>query len=71
MVGEGWTWLASDNAASGTFATAQNLQYAMQGMVGIRPISGKGPVFEDVVGKSALGISQSQRMVKMVLFLLS
>jgi len=46
MVGKGWTWIGSDGAVSTTFRTSQNLQRAMQGMVGFRPESGSGLLFE-------------------------
>lgn len=48
MVGKGWTWLGSDGAISTMFKTSQNLQRAMQGMVGFRPQTGSGDLFESV-----------------------
>ena len=46
MTGKGWTWLGSDGSASSTFKRSPNLQRAMQGMVGTRPRSGKGAIYE-------------------------
>ena len=48
MVGKGWTWIGSDGATSTSFKVKQNLLAAMQGMVGIRPKVGAGPLFESI-----------------------
>ncbi len=51
MTGKGWTWLGSDGAVSLTFSKSQHLQHAMQGMVGFRPKSGEGSVYEGIMSK--------------------
>ena len=48
MVGKGWTWIGSDGATSTSFKVKQNLLAAMQGMVGIRPKVGEGPLFDSI-----------------------
>lgn len=48
MVGKGWTWIGSDGATSTNFHRKQNLLAAMQGMVGIRPKTGAGDMFEQL-----------------------
>lgn len=42
----GWTWLGSDGAVSTMFKRVQTLRGAMQGMVGFKPESGRGNLFE-------------------------
>ena len=42
----GWTWLGSDGAVSTVFKRTQTLRGAMQGMVGFKPESGRGNLFE-------------------------
>jgi len=46
MIGKGWTWLGSDGAVSTIFTRAQNLQRAMQGMVGFKPEAGHGTLYD-------------------------
>lgn len=48
MVGKGWTWIGSDGAVSTMFSRSQNLQRAMEGMIGFRPQPGSGPLFESL-----------------------
>ena len=46
MTRTGWTWLGSDGAVSTMFKRTQTLRGAMQGMVGFKPESGRGNLFE-------------------------
>ena len=55
MTGKGWTWLGSDGAVSSTFTKSQNLQHAMQGMVGFRPIGAGGHLFSSITKKWKFG----------------
>lgn len=48
MVGKGWTWIGSDGATATMFKSTNNLQRAMQGMVGFRPKAGSGKLFHDI-----------------------
>ncbi|XP_020916270.1 uncharacterized protein LOC110253659 isoform X2 [Exaiptasia diaphana] len=45
MTGKGWVWLASDGATTSTFDKQKDLETAMQGMLGIQPKKGEGPLF--------------------------
>ena len=46
MTGKGWTWIGTDGATTSTLVESPNLQRAMQGMVGTRPKSGEGPLYQ-------------------------
>ncbi|KAK3701047.1 hypothetical protein QZH41_008152 [Actinostola sp. cb2023] len=46
MTGKGWAWLGTDGSTSSTFINAPNLRLAMQGMVGTRPRTGDGQLYQ-------------------------
>lgn len=49
MTGKGWTWIGTDGATTSTFVNSPNLQHAMQGMVGTRPKTGEGAVYQKLL----------------------
>ena len=66
MIGKGWTWLGSDGAISTLFNRAQNLQHAMQGLIGFRPCAGSGRLFNSVYKEMVKITSDKNRNVRKI-----
>ena len=69
MIGRGWTWIGSDGAVSTMFSRSQNLQRAMEGMIGFRPKSGRGPLFESLYDEWLRVDHSADRQVWLLFFL--